>query len=185
MRLGFSHLGEHTFRDHFTDIVNLLSPCYLWIESTRHFLRSQNYITFCKFLMNEWNSTNGVLVTLTTDDLVRTIRYGDKKLNNDFNFNSNILFLTFFVVFHHKIRVFIIFSSFFDEVSNFRNRILTYQKRELVVSNCQWNCIYVYNKATIYLDDWSYQKISCRRQGLLSQWKYNSCTKFFIKTTGQ
>ena len=69
-----------------------------------------------------------VQMATTTDDLVRTIRYGDKKLNNDFNFNSNILFLTFFVVFNHKICVFIIFSSFFDEVSNFRNRILTYQK---------------------------------------------------------
>ena len=56
-----------------------------------------------------------VQMATTTDDLVRTIRYGDKKLNNDFNFNSNILFLTFFVVFHHKIRVFIIFSSFFDK----------------------------------------------------------------------
>ena len=32
-----------------------------------------------------------------------------------------------------------IFISFFDEVSNFRNRILTNQKHELVVSNCQWN----------------------------------------------
>ena len=29
---------------------------------------------------------------------------------------------------------------FFDEVSNLRNRILTNQKRELAVSNCQWNC---------------------------------------------
>ena len=29
-----------------------------------------------------------------------------------------------------------------DKVSNFRSRILTNQKGELVVSNCQWNCIY-------------------------------------------
>ena len=41
------------------------------------------------------------------------------------------------VVFHHKICVFIIFISFSDKVSNFRNRILTNQKRELVVPNCQ------------------------------------------------
>ena len=44
-------------------------------------------------------------------------------------------------VFHHKICVFIIFISFFDEVTNFRNRILTNQKHELVVCNCQCNCI--------------------------------------------
>ena len=84
--------------------------------------------------MNESDSTNGVSVTLTTDDLVRTILYGDKKIDNDFDFNSSIYFLAFFVVFHHEICVFIIFSYFFfDEVSNFRNRILTYQKRESVV----------------------------------------------------
>ena len=49
-------------------------------------------------------------------------------------------------VFHHKICVFIIFISFFDEVSNFRNRILTKQKRELIVSNCQWNCMFCFNE---------------------------------------
>ena len=38
--------------------------------------------------------------------------------------------------------VFLSFSfHFFDEVSNFRNRISTNQKRELMVSNCQWNCM--------------------------------------------
>ena len=39
-------------------------------------------------------------------------------------------FLAFFVDFHQKMCVFIIFISFFDEVSNFRNRILTNQKPE-------------------------------------------------------
>ena len=58
------------------------------------------------------------------------------------------MLLNAFFIFHYKICVFIIFISFFlsfffffDEVSNFRNRILTNQKRELVVSNCQLNCI--------------------------------------------
>ena len=55
--------------------------------------------------------------------------------------NVFIYFLTFFAFFHHKICVFIIFVSFFDKVSNFRNSILTNQKRELVVSN--WWCLYV------------------------------------------
>ena len=48
----------------------------------------------------------------------------------------------FCFVFHYQICVYIILVSFFDEVSNFCNRILTNQKRELVVSNCQWNCIF-------------------------------------------
>ena len=55
--------------------------------------------------------------------------------------NFYVLFWHIFVVFHHKICAFIIFISFSDEVSNFRNRILTNQKRELVVSNCQRNCM--------------------------------------------
>ena len=41
----------------------------------------------------------------------------------------HLLFWHFFVVFHHKICVFIIFT-FFDKVSNFCNRILTNQKQE-------------------------------------------------------
>ena len=55
----------------------------------------------------------------------------------------------FFVVFHPKICVFIIFISFSDKVSNFRNRILTNQKRELVISNCQRNYMvkYIHKKA--------------------------------------
>ena len=40
--------------------------------------------------------------------------------------------LAIFVVFHPKIYVFSILISFFDKVSNFHNRILTNQKRELV-----------------------------------------------------
>ena len=57
------------------------------------------------------------------------------------------MLLNAFFVFHYKICIFIIFISFFlssfffDEVSNFRNRILTSQKRELVVFKCQLNCI--------------------------------------------
>ena len=44
-------------------------------------------------------------------------------------------FCHFFVVFHHKLCVSIIFIPFFDKVSNLGNRIL----RDLVVSNCQRN----------------------------------------------
>ena len=63
-----------------------------------------------------------------------------------------ILFWYFFIVFLHKICVFVIFISFFDKVSNFRNRILTNQKRKLVVSNCQQNCmlLFVPARSTFY-----------------------------------
>ena len=57
-----------------------------------------------------------------------------------------LLFLFFIIKFvflsFSFLSLFLSFSFFFfDEVSNFRNRILTNQKRELVVSNCQLNCI--------------------------------------------
>ena len=52
-----------------------------------------------------------------------------------------ILFCHVFVDFRYKICVFIIFISFFNEVSNFRNSVYTNKKRELMVSNCQWNCM--------------------------------------------
>ena len=50
-------------------------------------------------------------------------------------FMFSCTFLEFFVavvVFHPKICVFIIFTS----------SILTSQKQELVIRNCQWNCLY-------------------------------------------
>ena len=50
----------------------------------------------------------------------------------------------FFFVIYHKVCVFITFTSFFDEVSNFCNSILTNQKRELVFSSCLWNCMIMY-----------------------------------------
>ena len=44
----------------------------------------------------------------------------------------HLLFWHFFVVFHHKFCVFIVFIYFYDEVSNFCSRISTNQKHELV-----------------------------------------------------
>ena len=51
-----------------------------------------------------------------------------------------ILFWYFFIV-HQNSCVFIILLSFFDEVSNYRNKILTNRKTELMKRNCQWNCM--------------------------------------------
>ena len=55
-------------------------------------------------------------------------------------FSFSFIFVCLFV-FRHKICVFIIFISYFDELWNFRNRMLTNQKHELVVSQCQRNCM--------------------------------------------
>ena len=47
-------------------------------------------------------------------------------------------FCQFFVIFHQKI-VLYHFHFFLDEISNFRDRIFTSQKHELVIRNFQWN----------------------------------------------
>ena len=56
-----------------------------------------------------------------------------------------LLLLLMLLLFFIKKFVFIIyhFRFFFDEESNFRNRILTNHKSELVMKNCQWNCMLV------------------------------------------
>ena len=48
---------------------------------------------------------------------------------------------TFFVSLKFGTCVFIIFISFFDEMSNFHNRVLTSQKQESAIINCQWSCM--------------------------------------------
>ena len=46
LRLGFSHLREHKFRQSFVDTVNPLCSCTLETESTEHFfLRCQNNLS--------------------------------------------------------------------------------------------------------------------------------------------
>ena len=52
-----------------------------------------------------------------------------------------LYFLTFFVIFYHKICVIIIFICFSDVISNLCNRILTNQEQELFIRNCQWICM--------------------------------------------
>ena len=57
-------------------------------------------------------------------------QWGEFRIKNAV-YNFHVLSWRFFVVSRHKIFVFVIFISFYDEVSNFRNRILTNQKHEL------------------------------------------------------
>ena len=63
-------------------------------------------------------------------------------LNVFISFFSIFFCFFWFFVFHHKICVLIMFISFFDEATNFRNRILTNQNNELMPPNCQWNCMF-------------------------------------------
>ena len=59
-------------------------------------------------------------------------------------FGFLLLLLLFFII-KFVFLSFSFFFFFFDEASNFRKRILINQKQELVVQNCQWNCMFKRN----------------------------------------
>ena len=82
LRLGFSHLRKHKFRQNFADTVNLLCSSALETESTDHFfLRCQDYVSFSTTLMNELSSINCGIVSLRPSSLLEVTLYGDKMLN--------------------------------------------------------------------------------------------------------
>ena len=69
------------------DTMSPLCWCSFEIESTEHnFLCCHNYVTFPTNLINELNSINSKFNTLETDELVRTIFYGDNNFDSDSNF---------------------------------------------------------------------------------------------------
>ena len=69
-----------------------------------------------------------------------TDQWGEFKLNT-LLYVFIYFFSTFLLFFIINFLILSFSFLFFDEVSNFRNRILTNQKHELVDSNCQWNCM--------------------------------------------
>ena len=62
-------------------------------------------------------------------------------------------FLAYFCCFSSKNLSFYYFRSFFDEVSNFCNRLLTNQKPKHVIINCQCNCLLWHNLNLLKLVD--------------------------------
>ena len=82
------------------------------------------------------------------------------------------LFYVVAVVFHHTFFVFIIFIFFFWWSIKFR--ILSYQTSELVVSNCQWNCIltaaFVYPSCFIYYHFANLYRIITSCSALVIKW---------------
>ena len=66
--------------------------------------------------------------------------------------NTTYAFIAFFgifvVVFLQKVCVFLVFISFFDEISNFCSRISPNQRHEQVIQSCQWNCMLIFSAFT-------------------------------------
>ena len=73
--------------------------------------------------------------------MLHTGQWGEFRVMNTILCLHILFWYVFFFCFLLKKFAFIIFISLFDEVPNFRKRILTNQKPELVKRNCQWNCM--------------------------------------------
>ena len=72
-----------------------------------------------------------------------------KLIINNVTLCLHVLFWHFLFVFHQKTCVWNIFISFFDEILNFLNRILTNKKLDLVIINYQWNWMVNQNSCII------------------------------------
>ena len=86
LRVDFSHLNEHKFRHNFADTLNPLCSCSLETESMAHFfLRCRYYSNIRITLMNELNDIDNSITSRQTNELLRTILYGDCKFKDDVN----------------------------------------------------------------------------------------------------
>ena len=102
LRLGLSHLNEHSINHNFNDCKNPLCTCSLDIESTVHFSLHYNYYNSARIsLLNDPNSVDRTLLNLS-DILVNVLLYGGPQFDdtqNAFILNSSIKqFFFFFVI---------------------------------------------------------------------------------------
>ena len=82
LRLDFSHLHKYNFQHNFADALKPLCSCALETESTcQFFLCCQNYVLFCRALINELTSIDCGIVSLRPNALVEVTLYGDQMLN--------------------------------------------------------------------------------------------------------
>ena len=113
------------------------------------------------------------------EDVTSQVSEGEFRVKND-TLCLHILCWYFLLFFIKKMCHFIIFISFFDEVSIFCNRLLTNQKLELVIRNCQWNYAYWYqllctHNSYFYDIKWinhCYQKFTLHSRSIYSVSRY-------------
>ena len=86
LRLGFSHLSEHRFRDNFQECINSLCSCSLETENTLHYLLHCHH--FLQNRINLMNSVNSVFENFDIlSDNIKTdvLLYGDPRLDGESN----------------------------------------------------------------------------------------------------
>ena len=90
LRLGFSHLNEHKFRDNFQDCLNPLCLCSLEIEDTTHYLlHCQHFFEHRINLINSVRSFSENFESFSDNDKRDILLYGDPR----FDTNKNKLIL--------------------------------------------------------------------------------------------
>ena len=97
LRLGLSHLNEHRFKHNFNDCINLLCTCSLDIVSTVHYFLHSNYYNKARIsLLNDINSVDRTLLSLSDLSLVNILLYGSPQFDDSQNayiLNSSIKYI--------------------------------------------------------------------------------------------
>ena len=82
--LGLSHLNEHRFKHNFNDCINPLCKCSL--DSTVHYFLHCNYYNSARiYLLNDLNSVDKTLLSLSDLSLVNVLLYGGPQFDDSQN----------------------------------------------------------------------------------------------------
>ena len=93
LRVGFSHLKEHTFNHNFQDSVDPMCSCGNGIETTKHFiLHCANFSSQRQALFDKIRIIDEYILTESEDNIVNVLLFG--KPNSDNAINMAILKLT-------------------------------------------------------------------------------------------
>ena len=86
LRLGLSHLNKHKFRHNFQDCLNPLCSCSLETEDTTHYLlHCQHFSNHRYDLMNSVKSIIPNFESLTDNNRIDTLLYGDSQFDENKN----------------------------------------------------------------------------------------------------
>ena len=88
LRLGLSHLREHTFKHSFQDSLNPFCSCGLDIESTAHsLLHCPTYTIERRTLLSSIENIDNNLLDLCEPVLIRTLLFSSNSFETDANTN--------------------------------------------------------------------------------------------------
>ena len=86
LRLNFSHLNEHKFRNNFNDTINLMYNCGAATETTIHYLlRCRLYSGQSPELLNGVYRLDSTLQNSSEDPLLIVLLYGSEKFTLNVN----------------------------------------------------------------------------------------------------